>query len=493
MIIEGGESMKGKALFAAFLVLLAGVSLGYFSPGAYGQLSVTTDQFTVPIAPNRDDVKAIGMGNTQIAVGTRFNAMMYNPALLSHGRVSYEVPGIQAMLPTSTFDAIGFLSDPNTIKELRTGDFLKRIRRGFDQYVNAAGTAEDVAAQQAAAIGLMNSGLRFVNEMQDKVIGPTDDPKLQGISFIPSFQVQIDHWGFALYGILQSGFQSFPTEALSRLYSLRIPENLNSLSVEQQLDIALAILPLFDQNLNLRYQQAIPTTFAVAYLDIVGAVGYGYQVNDALSLGANLKLVNRRVSTNIINSEHYDHILREIRSNFSSSKTGVTLDLGALYEFRKIATSLGLSLQNIIPMPTLNSTAVLHTLVYTQPEDQSQLPVAQTLTATLPFEFKVPFLANIGAMHSLTPNWDVALDWVDVASQDDAYEEYIERFRLGTEYRLEVAPGSFGAAFRLGLANKRFAGGLGLSFWRVFQLDGAYAFDHFIGDNAFFAQVRFGW
>lgn len=483
--------MMRRTCSAIVAALFVGVLPGMLS-FAYGQLEQTIDQLSIPVSPNRDDVKAIGMGDAQVALGTRFNAMMYNPALLTHRRVSYEVPGLQAMLPTSTFDAIGFLSDGNTIHEFRTGDFLKRIRNGFNEYVHAAGTPDEVAAAQAEGISLMNSGLKFVNDLQDKVIGPTDNPKLQGMSFIPNLQVQIDNWGFALYGVLQSGFQSFPTEALSRLYSLHIPENFNSLSADQQIEVALAILPLFDQNGNLRYQQAIPTTFAVAYLDIVGAAGYGYEVNEALSLGASLKVVNRRVSTRIIDADHYSHILSEVRSDFNTSKTGVTLDLGALYEFRDIHTSVGLSLQNIIPMPTLYSDAVLSTVVYVQP-DPNEFPVAQTVTTTLPFRFKSPFLVNLGASHALTPHWDIALDWADMASQDDQYETYIERFRLGTEYRLEVSPGSFGTEFRLGLANKRFAAGLGLNFWRVVQLDGAYAYDHFIGDNAFYAQIRFGW
>jgi hypothetical protein len=460
--------------------------------GSYGQITQTTDQLSVPISPNRDDVKAIGMGGTQLALGTRFNAMMYNPALLAHRRVSYDVIGVQASLPSTTFDAISFLSDGNTVRELRTGDFLKRIRRGFDQFLNGNG-----AAEQSAGISLMNSGLKFVNEMQDRVIGPADDPKLQGISVIPNIQVQVDNWGFSLYGILQSGFQSYPTEALSQLYSMRIPENLTTDNLtpevrDQLLQIGVLILPLFDQNLNLRYQQAIPTTFAMAYLDIVGAVGYGYQITPQLSLGANLKLVNRRVSTKIISSEHYDQILREVRTDFKTSKTGVTLDLGGLYKFQEINTSVAISLQNVIPMPSLNSEAVLNDIVYVQP-DPNELPVAQTLQLTLPFEFKVPFLAHIGATHAITPDWDVAVDWVDVASQDESYERYADRFRLGTEYRLEVAPGSFGTAFRLGMASTHFAGGLGLSFWRVVQLDGAYAFDHFIGDDAFYAQIKIGW
>jgi hypothetical protein len=67
-----------------------------------------------------------------------------------------------------------------------------------------------------------------------------------------------------------------------------------------------------------------------------------------------------------------------------------------------------------------------------------------------------------------------------------------ERFRPGTENRLEVSPGSFGAAFRLGMSDKHFAGGLGLSFWRVVQLEGAYVYDQFIGVNASFGQIRFG-
>ncbi len=139
------------------------------------------------------------------------------------------------------------------------------------------------------------------------------------MSFIPNFQTQVDNWGFCALWCPAIGISShYPTEALSQALFAPHPGEFHRAhrwsSSSRLLSPSCRCLI---ENGNLRYQQAIPTTFAVSYLDIVGAVGYGYRVDDALSLGANLKVVNRRVSTKIIDSENYEQILmREVRQRF---------------------------------------------------------------------------------------------------------------------------------------------------------------------------------
>ncbi len=110
-----------------------------------------------------------------------------------------------------------------------------------------------------------------------------------------------------------------------------------------------------------------------------------------------------------------------------------------------------------------------------------------------PFDLKLPFIANIGALYPITPNWDVCLDWVDIAAQDIRFDKYADRFRLGTEYRYDLIADYLGVAPRLGFADRHITAGLGLNLFRALQIDGAYAFDSFIQANSYYVQARVGW
>ena len=59
---------------------------------------------------NAIDVRAIGMGNAQIANGKSYNAMMYNPVLLGNKRFSIKFLGKLTDMPTATYSAADYLS-----------------------------------------------------------------------------------------------------------------------------------------------------------------------------------------------------------------------------------------------------------------------------------------------------------------------------------------------------------------------------------------------
>jgi hypothetical protein len=278
------------------------------------------------------------------------------------------------------------------------------------------------------------------------------------------------------------------TDALARIYALRLPNDLNTLTLQEILDLLAVVDPLIDPITGkLSYKGAIPNTYAVAILDITGTVGYGMQVTKALSVGAAIKVINRRFSNKVISAENYDGILSEVRNDFNSSRTGVTLDVGALYRIPKTNLDVAMSLQNIIPTPALDSDARVNTVVYD--DAGGVFPV----TVKIPFRLTMPFLMNCGANYSLTDGWDASFDWVDIAAQDERFEHYVDRFRLGTEYRLTAGNRALVVAFRGGLATSRPTAGIGFNVYDVFHLDGAYAYDPFFGDYAWYGQVRFGW
>jgi len=124
---------------------------------------------SMPVAVNREDVKAIGMGRAQVAMGTTFNALTYNPALLAHKRFALEVPSLQASLPAETYDAVLFLQDNRS--EFEQAFFLEDLRRGVDQF-NVAQTNEE----RLRALQVVQHGLSFPRELLDHVIGPSTSP-----------------------------------------------------------------------------------------------------------------------------------------------------------------------------------------------------------------------------------------------------------------------------------------------------------------------------
>lgn len=491
----------------AICTLLVLGSLQAFPQGGYvvnrvvdfPDTSLVADATPLAVSPNREDVRAIGMGRAQVSNGKTFNAMMYNPALLARGKTTFDVAGLQVGLPPRTFDALEFLRD--NAGEFRTGGFLTSMNQG----IRDLRTATTIEAQ-LAALQKIQSGIRFANSMQDALGGASGDPVLHGVTVIPQVQAQVGNFGFALYGEAQSGFELLPGAVVPRLAKLQIPDRLDDITPDLLLALVEVIDPLLDDNGELR-EGSLPEVHAVSVLDIVGAVGYGKTVSRSLSLGVNLKVVNRRFSTKRIAADYFSSILRELNRDFEHSVTGFTMDVGALYTLPSGKTQVGVSVQNIIPLKTIQSSASARVSVtgiidYDRDNngnvilvggDTALVGAQRQVTVSVPFDLTSPVVANIGVTHALSPAWDVSFDWTDVAAQDDRFEEYMQRFRLGTEYRIDFVPDRFGLAVRGGLADKRPTVGLGLNLYRVVQIDGAYAYDALVADYSYYAQIRIGW
>ncbi len=445
---------------------------------AFAHAQIQTETVGIPISSIREDVRAIGMGKTQIANGTQFNAMMYNPALLANTRSSFDLPSIQTSLPSESFSAVSFLAD--NLSQFTKGTFVKDINGGVADY--RAAQTDDA---RLAALRRIQSGLRFISDLQDKVGGTTDDPKVHGLSAAVSFQGQVGNFGFAVYGVGQTAFTVYSSQAVSALAKVNIPQGTEDITVETLAELAAAADALLNPD-GTPKDGAAPTALAVSYSDLVVATGYGDQLTDELSLGGNLKLVTRSFSSKLIEPGNYNKIWKELREDFENSVTGLTVDVGAMYKFKKAGTQIGASIQNIIPVGRVSSK-----LSWTNYSVDENGNAAEQIVTT-PFELELPLIVNIGATHPMNENWDISLDVTDLASQDEKYEEYVERLRVGTEYRLQTT-GWFGAAFRGGLADKRPTVGLGLHFGRSFQIDAAYAYDNYVEANSYFAQIRFGW
>jgi hypothetical protein len=462
--------MKMKSTFLVLCLTIANANVN---------AQVTTDVLSLSVAVNHEDAKAIGMGKTQFANGTQFNAMLYNPALLTHERFSFELLGVQASLPSKSISAVSFLAD--NANQFKRDGFIAKINAGARAFKNATNDDERLAALQT-----LQKGLRFVSELQDKVGGPANDPKIHGIGVVPSLAGQFGNWGVALYGSAQTAFTLLSSDAVTELAKVPIPRTSTELNEETIAQLLNATGALLNADGTIR-DDAVPAALAVSYADIVAAAGYAHQVNAALSIGVNVKLVNRHFSSRAIDPGNYNKILSELRSDFNNSVTGVTLDLGGMYRLSRTGTQVGVSIQNVIPVKKVESS--MRFTNYTTNESGAIVPVR----VTIPFELKLPILVNAGVFHSITESWDASMDVADIASQDDKFEDYLARVRVGTEYRLSTGKNGFGVALRGGLAEKNVTFGLGLNFGNVVQLDGAYAHDTYVDENAWFAQIKFGW
>jgi len=468
------RTRKYAASLLALLLIVA--------PPLRAQLMLSPEVTHWSVSINRDDVKAIGMGNTQVADGKTFNAMEYNPALLVHERTAVDVIQIQASLPQNSFNAFSFLRDNKD--QLKTGQFYQNIRDGFNSYIAPGATPQ----QQAIAIQQINQGLSFVNQFQQKVLGPPENPNVQGALLIPDIQVQVGNLGFSVHASMRAALSAYPGEILSKLFALQLPSDLSSLTPSQQQTLGDFVNLLLDRATGQPiYQNAVPPTFAVSYLDIVGMAGYGYRLNPDIDLGADLKILNRRASTRVVTADNYNSILNNLGKDFQNSVTGVTLDLGGLYHVKTTGTDIGLTLQNIIPLPKTTSNVAFTTPVH---DALGNLVIDSVNQAV---EFSVPFLMNLGVSHPLMRNWDVNFDWVDIAAQDERHVNFGGRLRLGTEFRLDAIPNMLGIALRGGVAERKLAGGAGINLFRVVQIDAAYAWDEYVNDDALFVQLRIGW
>lgn len=456
---------------------------------------ITAETVHLKYPVNSMDVRAIGMGNAQIANGKSYNAMMYNPALLGHKRFSIELLGIQAGMPSATYDAANYLSQH--IDEFNEAISLNQIWDGLDQLTQPGASN----AQKLQALHDIQDGLVFVNDLFLEVTGPGDNPKIHGINLLPGISAQVGNFGFSLYGFGQAGFMVQLSPTFESLLDIEIPSTLdNPVATARaiiQLTAALAPAVIGPRKFS---EKAYPTAFYSSYFDIVGTAGYGLPINNNLTIGANLKIINRRFLIDRIAVDDYDEIISNAWDKFKSDVTGVTGDLGAHYQF-KFGTSIGAAFQNIIPVKEIKksidtefkfSKIIKYDVTNDGKIDSLQYVTWET-TVTRPFALKVPFIMSLGVCHPLTKNWDIAFDWVDMLENDSRYENTEDRIRLGTEYRFNILKSALTVTPRLGLSDQRIALGMGLNLFKFLHLDGAYAYDRFVNEYAYYGRLKIGW
>jgi len=475
------------ALSLLIILLSAASALSQITELPHQFITAETVPLSYPV--NAFDVRALGMGNAQIANPRAYSGMMYNPALLGQKRYSLEFFGIQAGMPSATYDAANYLSQH--VSEFEEAISLNQIYDGLAQL-----TAPDASnAQKLQALHDIQDGLVFINDLFVEVTGPSNAPKTHGASLLSGIQAQFGHFGFSLYGSGQAGFVVQLSPTFEALMDVEIPSTLdNPLAVAQaviQLTAALAPAVTGPREFS---DQAFPTAYYSSYFDVVAAAGYGLPITKNFTIGANLKIINRRFLLDRVAVEDYDEIISSAWNKFKSDVTGVTGDIGAHYQFN-FGTSVGATFQNIFPMKEITKSVITDFQFYrlVPRSGQTDSLVTWGTTVTRPFELKAPFIMSVGVSHPLTQNWDIAFDWVDIAENDTRYEQTEDRIGLGTEYRFRTLNNALTITPRLGLSDQRIAVGLGLNILKFIHIDGAYAFDRFVNEYAYYTQLKIGW
>ena len=446
-----------------------------------------------------EDVKAVGMGGTQTANGRFASSMLANPAFLGYERRMIEAFGLQANMPPETFEATSYLS--THMDEFEEAASLNAVWDGINAFF-----APGVSWQERLdALNQIQDGMKFTLDTVEKVTGPSSDPETHGMGVLPSVCAQLGHWGFSLYGYGYSGFRVHMSPTLDSLAAVPIPETLEHpmlavRSVAQMLGILGTTLLKGGETFE---NEVLPVAFYFAYMDLIGSVGYGFDYKDRWKFGANFKIVNRRFTTDRVAVADYDAILSTAMSHIESGITGVTADLGVYYQ-SKWGTGFGLSTLNVIPIQEIErhiETVFKVPRVFIDRDDNGEVitnadgdtALVSTyvqVTTDRPLVLSTPFLLNAGLHHPITPNWDVALDWVDIAEQDSRYRSTWERIRMGTEYRWAPWKDKLCVALRTGFSDKKMTGGLGFQSYHHIHLDGAYAWDRFVKSYAYFAQLK---
>ncbi len=426
------------------------------------------------------DARGTGMGNTRVADEKSPSSYRYNPAFLGMTDRFVVSGAILANAPVQTVDAIVFIGGKQS--ELEGAFSLRALQDAVDAYRDGVGFSQQVE-EKLAAVSV------FATELFEKVIGDPENPDVHGALFDVGARVQVGHWGFSLYGYGQSGMAAYPGPVLGPLINIYLRTDFQD---SAQAAAAIAEIEalkdvIIDPVTGQVSPGALPGFFSLTYTDVVASAGYGFMLADSLSVGANLKVINRRFSAARISANDASDVTQSLFADLSNVETGVTFDVGALYR-TTAGLTIGMSVQNLIPVAVLNSGYSINygsvrvardvdaqgNPIVNVDGDTALVAFTQKTIIEGPAKLALPLVANIGASLAISDDWDAAFEVVDVAQQVTVYKNYAERICFGTEYRFHLFGDILQLAPRIGFANAEATFGLGVRMFDHFRLDAAY-------------------
>jgi hypothetical protein len=452
------------------------------------------------VSPNTMDVRAIGMGKTRIADERSQSWVTYSPAMLARDTADRGIGSIYFDAPFQTIDAITFVS--SNAPDLDSAFSLRALQEAIEAYRNGENVTDDVLEK-------LDKFEAFVQEALSKLIGDPSNPDVHNGMGGINAQMQVGHWGFSLSAYGQSGMTVRMGTAFQELMEIYFTTDFNDSAqvadaIERLGAITDAIIDPVTGEVN---TSGLPAIFALTYADVMATAGYGMTVFDAVDVGANLKVINRRFTVNRMSFSDAAEVPDNLFRGLDYSVTGVTLDLGGYYKAPS-GLAVGLSLANVIPFRKLStayqsdySTVWLKTLtdsagnpIVNVDGDTAVAAYTQSNDVSGPAELELPFVANAGMMFPVTSDWDVSLEIVDIFAEETRYPDYGERVGVGSEYRLRFFGDKFHVSPRLGFAQLNVTAGLGLSYAGVVRLDLAYFTSGYVDERKMIAgQLSVAW
>jgi len=436
------------------------------------------ERLALPTAIN--DARAMGMGRTRVADELSLSSFQYNPGFLGMTDRFTVGGGIYGSAPYQTVDAVVFIT--GSLGELEGGSSLRSLQEAVEAYRNGVGFTEQVEEKLAKVAA-------FTKELFAKVIGDPANPDIHGAMLDLNARLQVGHWGFSLYAYGQSGMAAYPGPVLGQLLGIYLTTDFQDSAQAAEAMVQLEALgdQILDPVTGKVLPGALPGFFSLTYTDYVLSGGYGLMVADSLSVGADLKVIQRRFSAARISADDAGDLTQKLYADLKNVQTGVTFDVGAVYRDGGGLTA-GMSIQNLIPIGVLNSGYSIdyNALAFRRDTDVNGNPIVnadgdtalvsytQKTVIEGPAKLALPLVVNVGASFAITPDWDVAFELVDAVQQMSVYENYAQRFGFGMEYRLRLFGDVLELAPRIGYANVEPSLGLGVKIVDLVRLDAAY-------------------
>lgn len=469
----------------AAILLAAGVLLP-----ALAQAQVPT---VLKLPPVQVSAIAQGMGNAVGADGTLFNATSFNPALLSRAPHGVEAFGLGLNVSNDVFGLIDYLQN---IKFSANDDF------------------------KAIAHGALTSNATEVNQglgdVQDLLKHLTNKAVEAGAGANVAVRIN-KNWGFQVYSSLHAFSQIWSGALSNSLMGIPLDNNsptavaqsLGILQGDVQSQIDLFITPSQQSSLTAdinalkngtesldQFKQNVQATFpsgidvdalgrailnkltddmgiltGLAYLDTVVMGTYSFQPFEGelpgLTVGGNLKIVNRRISYDRF-SFNDSNIGDRFVENLKQTTTRWGFDLGAVYELPNLPLDFGLSIQDLF-------------------HAGANVPAASDSLLAGFVSDPAPTMVALSASWHPAPGLRVNGEVDDLFSSSTLYDgkNGASRIRMGAAYTLG---GFFNVRAGFGDQNIGLGAGIMAGF---FGLDYSYGADTLSQSMNHYAQMRF--
>ncbi len=386
----------------------------------------------------KNDVGAMGFGNAYVANGYNFNGMLYNPALLERAKFGLEIANVGFFLGANIFSAAKQIKD-NQAKFKSAPKTISDAKKAIDKFERDPNPVNGRKANRAVS---------KMNALSKTISGVTNDLQTDPVSFgvFPASMFKMNlfgnHIGIAAYANTNIVLKPRLGSTLNNFANLKA----DTVSAGNSAQLKAALNPTDPT-------EAYPKAQAFGVLDIVVAAGLARAITDQITVGANVKYVQRRSVTENLDPAEFNNPTKTIQKDIKNPLNKIGIDVGGIYKLNE-KTTVGMVIQDLVAT------------------SKDAKGVDGTLRGRI-LELPVQRNVNVGANHKISDNFDVNAEFDDLLNDSKLYESGLDHARVGAEYRLKLL--FLTLPVRAGLGQGAFTAGTGLYIGRLIRLDYAYA------------------